>query len=195
MIETADKYFIAGSTNSKVLLRIEPDGTTQNEVTLLFKPVSLTFFRHFGNEGENTFLVTYANTANNVRHIYDASTFGTSPPLVHTKSVLGKRDMASLYIHLPTPDVTTPVYFVLQDENIVEKVNAVVGTTIASYTLTDWTSVELKRGYLADIEFSKYVVAAREDEQQFILVSYDDTALEQIPKNSGMSEISGISIS
>jgi hypothetical protein len=190
IILTRLEFLIIGSPSLDVMIVKHPT-INDKVVSLGARPSSITALY------QDNFLVTYNSTTLNQRHMYNSSLITTENSLtVHTKVQTWSRDIASTYIDIPIQDFNTPIYFVLFGENIIEKVNALTGSSINFNTIIEWVSTDVNKiGFVKNVGYSNFVVAAREDEDQICLVNHITTGSGNRCLNTGTTRISMMSVS
>ncbi len=183
-------YLIIGSDSITNLI-VKHSSLNDLILPVAFKPSSITPLRN------QLFLVTYNSTTYNQRHVFNASLIETSTtPIVHIKPTSSNRDMASTYIEVPISNFNVALYLVLTGENKIEKVNADSGAYLGIYTIAGWTSTNVtKEGFVKEMQFSNFVIAAREDEDKLCIVNYVTSGSGNRCFNTGMNDVSALSIS
>lgn len=97
---------------------------------------------------------------------------------------------------MPISNFDRPLYFVLTKENVVEEVNALSGASLMLFTLTSWTSVNATmQGFIQELKFSDFVVAARQDDPRICIVNYVTVGSGNRCIHTGMTDISAMRIS
>ena len=188
--ETKGRYLLIGSRNiSEIIVKHDQDDDLK--LPLAAAPSSVSALNG------NMFLVTFNSTSINQRHLFNASLIKTNQaPTIHTKSQLNTRDLASTFIEVPISNFDIPLYFVLTKENVVEEVNALSGASMMAITISSWTSVNVTmQGFIQELKFSDFVIAARQDEPRICIVNYVSSNTGNRCIHTGMTDISGMSIS
>lgn len=190
IVETKNRYLVIGSRNITELL-IKQDQEDDLKLPIAASPSSVTALQG------DIFLVTFNSTTINQRHLFNASMVKTNQaPTIHTKSQLNTRDLASTFISVPISNFDVPLYFVLTRENVVEEVNALTGASLMLFTISSWTSANVTmQGFIQELKFSDFVVAARQDTPTICIVNYVTINNGNRCIHTGMTEISGMSIS